>query len=409
MGVEEGGHYTNKKISRVVLAYSGGLDTSICIKWLIEKYGCEVITVTVDVGQGDDFREIEERAYRIGAVKHYTIDAKEEFVNNYIAQAIKANAFYEGKYPLGTALARPLIAEKVVEIAKKESADAIAHGCTSKGNDQIRFEAVIRALAPEIEILAPVRCWNMTRAEEIEYARKHGIPIPEIHKRFSIDANIWSRSIEGPELDDPMVEVPEDALEWVTPIEKAPDKPLYLEIEFRDGIPISINGEKMKLIDIINTLNRLAGSCGVGLIDHIENRTVGFKSREVYEAPAAVTIFEAHREIEKIVYTPHEWRFKQIVDMTWSDLVYRGLWLEPLRIELSKLVEEMNRWISGVVKLKLYKGNVVPVGRWSEYASYDKELADYIKGWYPTDEEARGFIIMHTQHSTIAYLKRFKK
>jgi len=251
MGVEEGGHYTNKKISRVVLAYSGGLDTSVCIKWLIEKYNCEVITVTVDVGQGDDFREIEERAYRIGAAKHYTIDAKEEFVNNYIAQAIKANAFYEGKYPLGTALARPLIAEKVVEIAKKESADAIAHGCTSKGNDQIRFEAVIRALAPEIEILAPVRCWNMTRAEEIEYARKHGIPIPEIHKRFSIDANIWSRSIEGPELDDPMVEVPEDALEWVTPIEKAPDKPLYVEIEFRDGIPISINGEKMKIEDLV--------------------------------------------------------------------------------------------------------------------------------------------------------------
>jgi len=296
-----------------------------------------------------------------------------------------------------------------VEIAKREGADAIAHGCTSKGNDQIRFEAVIRALAPDIKILAPVRSWNMTRAEEIEYAKSRGIPVPEKHKRFSIDSNLWSRSIEGPELDDPMNPVPEDALEWVTPPEKAPDKPVIVELEFRNGLPVAVNGEKVPLIDIVRMLNKIAGGCGVGLIDHIENRTVGFKSREVYEAPAAVTILEAHRELEKIVYTPHEWRFKNIVDQTWSDLVYSGLWLEPLRIELSKLVDEMNRWISGVVKLKLYKGGIVPLGRWSEYASYDKELADYVKGWYPTDEEARGFIMMHTQHSTTAYLRRYLK
>ncbi|NPA69503.1 MAG: argininosuccinate synthase [Crenarchaeota archaeon] len=394
-------------MSRVVLAYSGGLDTSVCIRWLIEKYNCEVITVTVDVGQEDDFREIEERAYKIGAVKHYTIDAKEEFANKYIAQAIKANAFYEGKYPLGTALARPLIAEKVVEIARREGADAIAHGCTSKGNDQVRFEAVIRALAPDIKIIAPVRSWGMTRAEEIEYAKSRGIPVPEKHKRFSIDSNLWSRSIEGPELDDPMNPVPDDALEWVTPPEKAPDKPTIVELEFSNGLPVAINGEKMPLIDIVRTLNKIAGSCGVGLIDHIENRTVGFKSREVYEAPAAVTILEAHRELEKIVYTPHEWRFKNLIDQVWSDLVYSGLWLEPLRIELSELMDIMNRWISGVVRLKLYKGSIMILGRWSEYASYDKELADYLKGWYPSDEEARGFIIMHTQHSTTAYLKRY--
>ncbi|NPB00614.1 MAG: argininosuccinate synthase [Crenarchaeota archaeon] len=394
-------------MSRVVLAYSGGLDTSVCIRWLIEKYNCEVITVTVDVGQEDDFREIEERAYRIGAVKHYTVDAKEEFANKYIAQAIKANAFYEGKYPLGTALARPLIAEKVVEIARKEGADAIAHGCTSKGNDQVRFEAVIRALAPDVKIIAPVRSWGMTRAEEIEYAKSRGIPVPEKHKRFSIDSNLWSRSIEGPELDDPMNPVPDDALEWVTPPEKAPDKPTIVEIEFSNGLPVAINGEKMPLINIVRALNRIAGESGVGLIDHIENRTVGFKSREVYEAPAAVTILEAHRELEKIVYTPHEWRFKNMVDQTWSDLVYSGLWLEPLRIELTELVDSMNRWISGIVRLKLYKGNIIVLGRWSEYASYDKELADYLKGWYPSDEEARGFIMMHTQHSTTAYLKRY--
>jgi len=401
-----GDQYTNSNISRVVLAFSGGLDTSVCIRWLIEKYNCEVITVTVDVGQPENFEEIEERAYKIGAVKHYTIDAKREFVEEYIAPAIRANAFYEGKYPLGTALARPLIAKKVVEIARKEGADAVAHGCTSKGNDQVRFEVTIRALAPDLKILAPVRMWGMTRAEEIEYAKSRGIPIPEIHKRFSIDANLWSRSIEGPELDDPMAEVPEDALEWVTPPEKAPDKPLYIELEFERGIPVKINGEKMDLETIIRTLNKLAGQHGVGLIDHIENRTVGFKSREVYEAPAAVTIYEAHKDLEKITYTPHEWRFKQFVDQLWTDLVYQGLWIEPLREELDKLIEEMNRWVSGVVRLKLYKGGLWVVGREGVYASYDKDLADYFKGWYPSDEEARGFIIMHSQHSVTAYWKR---
>ncbi len=379
----------------------------MCIRWLIEKYNCEVITVTVDVGQGDDFKEIEERAYRIGARRHYTIDAKEEFVNKYIVHAIRANAFYEDKYPLGTALARPLIAEKVVEIAKKEGADAIAHGCTSKGNDQVRFEAVIRALAPDIKILAPVRSWGMTRSEEIEYAKSRGIPVPEKHKRFSIDSNLWSRSIEGPELDDPMNPVPEDALEWVSPPEKAPDRATVLELEFREGIPVAVNGEKLPLIEIISLLNKLAGQNGIGLIDHIENRTVGFKSREVYEAPAAVTIIEAHRELEKMIYTPHEWRFKTITDRVWSDLVYSGLWLEPLRIELTEFINNVNRWVNGIVRLKLYKGSIMPVGRWSEYASYDKELADYVKGWYPTDEEARGFIIMYTQHSTTAYLRRY--
>ncbi len=395
------------RIGRIVLAYSGGLDTSVAIKWLIEKYGCEVITVTVDVGQEEDFKEIEERAYKIGAVRHYTIDAKEEFVNNYIAKAIKANALYEKKYPLGTSLARPLIAEKVVEIAKREAADAIAHGCTSKGNDQVRFDITIRALASELKIITPVRIWGMTRSEEIEYAKKHGIPIPEIHKRFSIDENLWSRSIEGSELDDPMNEVPEDALKWVVPPRKAPDKIEYVELEFERGLPIKINGEKMNLLRIIQLMNRIAGSYGYGIIDHIENRVVGFKSREVYEAPAALSIIEAHQDLEKITYTPHEWRFKQYVDMVWSDLVYQGLWIEPLRQELDKLIDELNRWITGTVKLKLYKGSLMIVGREGVYASYSKEIADYTKGWYPSDEEARGFITMFSQHSVIAYRVRY--
>ncbi len=378
----------------------------MCIKWLIEKFNCEVITVTVDVGQPENFSEIEERAYRIGSVRHYTINAKVEFVERFIRPAIMANAMYEGKYPLGTALARPLIAEKVVEVARREGADAIAHGCTSKGNDQIRFESTIRALAPDIEIIAPVRMWGMSRAEEIEYARRHGIPVPEIHKRFSIDANLWSRSIEGPELDDPMNPVPEDALEWVKPPERAPDRPVYIELEFRNGVPSRLNGEARPLIEIVQSLNAIAGECGVGLIDHIENRAVGFKSREVYEAPAAVTITEAHRDLEKITYTPHEWRFKQLVDMLWSDLVYSGLWIEPLREEIQLFIEEVNRWVSGVVKLKLYKGSLTVVGREGEFASYDKSLADYFKGWFPSDAEARGFIAAYTQHSLTAFWRR---
>ena len=242
----------------------------------------------------------------------------------------------------------------------------------------------------------------MTRSEEIEYAKKHGIPIPEVHKRFSIDENLWSRSIEGPELDNPMFEPPEEAFKWTIDPRKTPDQPEYLEIEFENGIPVKINGERMPLLQIIQLLNKVAGNHGVGRIDHIESRVIGFKSREVYEAPAAVTIYEAHRDLEKMVYTPHEWRFKKFVDQIWTDLVYQGLWIEPLRQELDKFIDELNKWVKGVVKLKLYKGSVIVVGRESEFGVYSKELVDYLKGWYPSNEEATGFITMFSMYSITA-------
>nr|WP_274379627.1 argininosuccinate synthase [Vulcanisaeta thermophila] len=398
-------HKPVRKPSRVALAYSGGLDTSVAIHWLREKFNAEVITVTVDVGQDEDFREIEERAYRIGAVKHYTIDAKEDFANGPVATAIMANALYEDRYPLGTALARPLIAEKVVEIARREGCDAIAHGSTSKGNDQVRFNEALRALAPDLMVIEPAKIWGMNRAEEIEYARRHGIPIPEVHGKYSIDENLWSRSIEGGELDDPFNEPPEDAFKWVVSPSKV-SKPLDLEIEFERGIPVAVNGEKMKLSSLIMMLNKVVGMHGFGRIDHIENRVVGFKSREVYEAPAALTLIEAHRDLEKAIYTPRELRFKRIVDQEWADLVYQGLWHEPLRVELESFIREVNKWVSGVVKVRVFGGLTI-LGRSSKYAGYDKGVADYVHGWYPSEEEARGFIEMWTMHSVTAWRRRF--
>ncbi|MGC8543167.1 MAG: argininosuccinate synthase, partial [Vulcanisaeta sp.] len=385
----------------MALAYSGGLDTTVAIHWLKERFNAEVITVTVDVGQDEDFRDVEERAYKAGASKHVYVDAKSEFANGPIAMAIMANALYEDKYPLGTALARPLIAEKVIEVARREGCDAVAHGSTSKGNDQVRFNEALMALAPDMVVIEPAKIWGMDRASEIEYARKHGIPIPSIHSRFSIDDNLWSRSIEGREIDDPLAEVPEDAFKWTVPPEKV-HEPLILEIEFREGVPVAINGEKMDLVNLIGTLNKVVGLHGFGRVDHIENRVVGFKSREVYEAPAALTLIEAHKDLEKLVYTPLEYRFKKIVDQTWTDLVYGGLWHEPLREELDGLIKTMNRWVSGIVKVKVFGGLTI-LGRESPYASYSKDLVDYISGWYPSEEEARGFIRMHTLHSLTAY------
>ncbi|MCG2892649.1 MAG: argininosuccinate synthase [Vulcanisaeta sp.] len=376
----------------------------MAIHWLRERFNAEVITVTVDVGQDDDFEEIERRAYAAGASKHVYVDAKREFAYGPVAMAIMANALYEDKYPLGTALARPLIAEKVVEVARREGCDAVAHGSTSKGNDQVRFNETLMALAPDLVIIEPAKIWGMDRAAEIEYARRHGIPIPNIHSRFSIDDNLLSRSIEGREIDDPMAEVPEDAFKWTVPPEKVRE-PLILEIEFREGLPVAINGERMDLVTLITTLNKVVGMHGFGRVDHVENRVVGFKSREVYEAPAALTLIEAHRDLEKIVYTPLEYRFKKIVDQTWTDLVYQGLWHEPLREELELLIRSMNKWVTGSVRVKVFGGLTV-LGRVSPYASYSRELVDYVGGWYPSEEEARGFIKIHTMHSLTAFRVR---
>ncbi len=394
-----------QKISRVVLAYSGGLDTSVAIKWLTDELGCEVITLTVDVGQEDDFEEIEQRAYKIGAVKHYTIDAKDEFAEKYISKAIKANALYEGKYPLSTALARPLIAEKLVEVARKEGADAVAHGCTSKGNDQVRFEITVKALAPDMPILAPVRMWGWTRSQEVEYARKHGIPVKEEHKRFSIDENLWGRSIEGPELDDPWYEPPEDAFFWTVDPRKAPDRPGYVEIEFENGVPVALNGERMPLAKLVATLNKIAGAHGVGRVDFIEDRVIGLKSREVYEVPAAMVLLEAHKDLERMVLTKHELRFKELVDSEWARLVYYGLWHDPLREDLDAFIDAANKYVTGKVKVKLYKGSMIVVGRQSPYSAYSPEAISY-EGWFPSDAEARGFIEAWGMHTIAAWRSR---
>jgi argininosuccinate synthase len=396
---------TGKNPSKIILAYSGGLDTTIAIHWLKNKFNAEVITVTVDVGQEDDFAETASRAEKLGVLKHYTIDAKREFAEGPVASAIMMNALYEGEYPLGTALARPLIAEKVVDVAKREGADAVAHGATSKGNDQIRFEEAIKALSPELNIIAPAKIWGMDRASELEYAARHGIPVPNIHSRFSIDDNLWTRSIEGHEIDDAWAEPPEDAFKWTVNPAKVREG-IRLVIEFKEGVPVSINGERMDLASLISSLNKVVGMHGFGRVDHVENRVVGFKSREVYEAPAALTLIRAHRDLEKLVYTPMELRFKRLVDEEWTDLAYRGLWHEPLRMELEALAKSMNKWVTGSVKLSI-QGGLTILGRMSPYSGYSKEVADYATGWYPSNDEARGFIEMLTLHSLTAHRARW--
>lgn len=363
-----------ESLEKVVLAYSGGLDTTVIIRWLIEKYDAEVITVTVNVGQKENLKAVEERALRVGASRHYSIDARREFAEKYLWPAVKANALYQDKYPLSTALSRPLIVSKVVEVARRERAEAVAHGCTGKGNDQIRFEIGFRALAPELKILAPVREWNLTREMEIDYARRRGIPIPLKEKLYSIDQNLWGRSVECGPIDDPSAEPPEDAFEWTVQPEKAPDKPEYFTITFNKGIPVALNGRELEAVALIEELNQKAGSHGVGRIDHVEDRVVGMKSREVYECPAALTLIEAHRDLEKLTLTRRELAFKHLVDLEWAWLVYAGLWVEPLREELEAFIEETQQRVSGEVKVKFFKGSLTVVGRKALNPSQDLAL-----------------------------------
>lgn len=388
---------------KVVLAYSGGLDTSAILVLLRKKYNAEVVTVTVDVGQEEELNGVEERAYKLGSIKHYTIDAKKEFIEEYVFKAIKANALYEGKYPLGTALARPIIAKKIAEVAIKEGADAVAHGCTGKGNDQVRFDLTLKAyLKPDVKILAPVRELRLTRKDSIKILAENGYEVPTQHKKYSIDENLWSRSIEGGILDDPFTEPPEDIFEWTTDPIKAPNEPLYLTIEFSRGIPIRINEEKLDPVELIKMLNKVVGSHGFGRIDLIESRVVGLKSREVYEAPAALTLIEAHKDLERMVLTPRELRFKHFIDNMWADLVYQGLWIDPLRSHIEKVIEAVNKYVSGEVRVKVFKGSLTVVGRRSPFSLYSQELIDYNLGWYPSDEEARGFINIHGLYAITA-------
>jgi len=388
---------------RVVLAYSGGLDTSVILLLLRERYNAEVITVTVDVGQEDDLNEVASKAEALGSVKHYTIDAKEEFIDNFVFPALKANALYQGKYPLSSALSRPLIASKLVEVAKKEGAEAIAHGCSGKGNDQVRFDLTIKALDPSIKVIAPVRDWGLSRDWEYEYAKSRGVKFKV--KFFSVDDNLWGRSIECGVLDDPMVEPPEEVFRWTTPPEKAPNEPEYLTITFSKGVPVAVNGDKMDKVQLIKTLNYVAGRHGVGRIDHIEDRVVGLKSREVYECPAAITLIEAHKDLEKMVLTKWELMFKELVDSMWSNLVYGGLWVEPLRNDLEMFVNYVEERVSGEVRLKLFKGNVMVVGRRSENTIYDPKLTTYESYTVMSQEYAKGFIELWGLQSVVAFRK----
>ncbi len=393
---------------KVVLAYSGGLDTSVAIKWMQEKYGLEVITLTLDLGQKEDFDEIERRALAIGASKHYFIDAKREFAEEYIAPAIWANALYEGKYPLSTALGRPLIAKKLVEVARKEGADAVAHGSTGKGNDQVRFDVTIKALEPSLRIIAPIREWDLSRDQEIEYVKKYGLPVSTEKSKYSIDQNLWGRSIESGPLEDPWAEPGEDAFEWTKSPAEAPDEPEYIEIEFEGGLPVALNGERKPLDELISELNVKAGMHGIGRIDHIEDRLVGIKSREVYECPAAMVILEAHRDLEKLTLPKSIISFKGLVEPVWASLVYNGLWVDPLREALDAFNEKTQENVSGKVRIKMYKGNFMVVGRSSELSLYVKSYATYESVSTFDQRAAPGFIELWGLQTRLANAVRRK-
>ncbi|MDQ1147335.1 argininosuccinate synthase [Bacillus sp. SORGH_AS 510] len=378
---------------KIVLAYSGGLDTSVSVKWIQEKYGYDVIALGLDVGEGKDLEAIKNKALNVGAVKAYMIDAKELLAKEYILPALKANCLYEGKYPLSSALSRPLISKLLVEVAEKEGATAVAHGCTGKGNDQVRFEVSIQALNPSLKVVAPVREWGMTRDEEIKYAEENGIPIPvDLDNPFSIDANIWGRACEAGVLEDPWAEAPEAAFDWTNPIELTPDAAEYVEIEFEQGVPVALNGEKLPLVQLIETLNALGGKHGVGRIDHIENRLVGIKSREVYENPGALILINAHKELEFLTLTREVTQFKTQVEQQMAKIIYEGLWYSPIKPALDAFIDETQKTVTGTIRVKLHKGNHTVVGRKSPYSLYNEELATYSKGDAFDHNAAVGFI-----------------
>ncbi|HLD96869.1 MAG TPA: argininosuccinate synthase, partial [Candidatus Nanoarchaeia archaeon] len=380
---------------RVVLLYSGGLDTSCMLKWIQEEYGAELITVTVDIGQiADDLGAIKQKALNLGAKKALVIDAKDEFAEHYLAKAIKANGSYQGPYYMATALGRPLLARIAVEIAAKENADAIAHGCTGKGNDQVRIEATALTLNPKIKIIAPVREWGMGRDEEIEYAKKHNIPVPvTLDKPYSYDENMWGSSAESGEIEDPAKVIPlKKALQVCTLPEEAPDKPEEITIGFERGVPVSLNGNRMKLAELIAKIARLGAAHGIGIVHHIEDRLVGLKIRDLYEMPAAHIIITAHRNLEKYVSTRQENYFKETVDNEWAHLCYTGLWYEPLMDDLNAFINKMNEKVTGTVRLKLYKGNAEVIALESPNALYDLKLATFMKDYTFNQNASPGFI-----------------
>ncbi|WP_461202156.1 argininosuccinate synthase [Anoxybacillus sp. TBDG-1] len=377
---------------KVVLAYSGGLDTSVAIKWLQEQ-GYDVVACCLDVGEGKDLEFVKEKALKVGAVQSYMIDAKEEFANEYALVALQAHALYEGKYPLISALSRPLISKKLVEIAELEGAVAVAHGCTGKGNDQVRFEVSIQALNPNLKVIAPVREWKWSREEEIEYAKQHNIPIPiDLDSPFSIDQNLWGRSNECGILEDPWAAPPEEAYELTVALEHTPNEPDIIEIGFEQGIPKTINGKAYSLAELILELNALAGKHGVGRIDHVENRLVGIKSREVYECPGAMTLIKAHKELEDLTLVKEVAHFKPIIEQKIAEVIYNGLWFSPLKDALVAFLKETQKNVTGVVRVKLFKGHAIVEGRKSPFSLYDEKLATYTAEDEFDHQAAVGFI-----------------
>ena len=376
---------------KIVLAYSGGLDTTVAVPWLQEKYDADIITLTIDLGMVE-LEPIRQRALSIGASEAITVDGRETLVNEFLFPSLQAGTIYEEQYPLATALGRPLIARYLVEAAKEHEAYAIAHGCTGKGNDQVRIEVGIAALGPEIDVIAPIRDWGMSREDEIEYGQARNLPINANRSRFSTDENLWGRSVEAGELEDPWLEPPEDAYLWTSPVANTPEDPAYVEIHFEEGIPTAVDGEGMGGVDLVNHLNTLSGTNGIGRIDHVENRLVGIKSREIYECPAATLLHAAHTSLEAMTLTKDQARMKARVAQEYADVIYNGLWCTAHRVDLNAYIQSTQRFVTGDVRVRLHKGSCVVVGRQAPKALYNYNLATYDRADNFDHTSAEGFI-----------------
>ena len=398
------------EVARVLLLYSGGLDTSVMLKWIQDEYGAEVVALTVDLGQpGEDFDAVRGKALQLGAIDCFVVDARREFAYEYVLPAIKANALYGGGYPLFTALGRPLIARLAVEKARESGCDTVAHGCTGKGNDQVRIESTVAAFGPELKVIAPVRGWQMGREEEIAYAREHGIPIKGGTEAtpYSVDDNLWGRSSEGGPIEDLSEPARDDVFELVTPPERAPDQSEDIEIEFECGCPVALDGERLELVELLERAGEIGARHGLGIVDHIEDRIVGLKVRDLYEVPAAAIVLKAHKELEKLVGTIHQNNFKAHLDDHWAFLVYAGLWYEPLVGDLNAFMDSVNEFVSGTIALKLYKGNATVVRRSSDVALYDAELAGFgASGGLFSQQASPGFIELWSLQSRMAHAIR---
>ncbi len=393
------------EVHRCVLLYSGGLDTSVMLKWIQDEYDAEVVALCIDLGQPeDDFEAIREKAISLGAVASLVVDAKDEFARDYVAPSIRANAKYQGGYPPFTALGRPLLAKIATEVAREHDADTIAHGCTGKGNDQVRIDATVATLAPDLKIIAPVREWQMGRDEEIAYAAEHGIPVASTAaKPYSIDDNLWGRSSEGGTIEDLAAPPPEDVFQLVTPPTRAPDEPADITIGFREGLPVSLDGEELPLVELIRRVAEIACRNGVGIVDHIEDRVVGLKVRDIYEVPAAEVILTAHRELEKLVCTGRENHAKPELDRLWAQLVYEGLWYEPLLADLNAFMAAVSERVEGEVGVRLYKGSATVTTRTSPRAIYDRSLATFDADASFSQNSSPGFIELFSLQSRMAY------